>query len=138
MDKLEGIKVQLADSSVNPMQVKKYLGEVVVDMYYPAGSGEAARQEFERVFSDRQLPEDMPELTAADVEKMDLTPKAIYLVHLMTRAKMTKSNGEARRLIQSGSVSLNGDKVGDPDFEFPLDREYVLKVGKRRYLRLKS
>jgi len=134
---LEDIRKRLSDPGVNPMVIKKELGERLVDMYHPDGSGKAAREEFERVFAQKKLPDEIPELTSDGVRKLELNPDAIYLVHLIAKTKMSKSNSEARKLIQAGSVSIDGDKVTDTNLEFKLDREMVLKVGKRRFLKLK-
>jgi tyrosyl-tRNA synthetase len=135
-DELETIRKKLSDASCNPMDLKKDLGERLVDMYHPAGSGKAAREEFTRVFSEKQLPDDMPVLNKAAIKSHDLDPDNIYLVHLLNRAGLCKSSGEARRLIKSGSVTIDGEKVSDVNYEFPLDTERVLKVGKRRFLKL--
>jgi tyrosyl-tRNA synthetase len=137
IEKLEDVRKRLASPDVNPMLLKKELGETIVDLYHPKGSGQAAREEFERVFSQKQLPDDMPELTAQGLTELGLDPKAVYLVHLMAKANMSKSNSEARKLIESGSVSIDGEKITNVDLEFPLDHDLVLKVGKRRFLRLR-
>jgi len=137
LDNLADIHKRLNQTDINPMVIKKELGETLVDMYHPAGSGKAAREEFERVFSKKQLPDEIPEIDAAGLRELELNPDAIYLVRLIAKTKMSKSNGEARRLIKSGGVSIDDQKVTDVDKEFALDREMVLKVGKRRYLRLK-
>ena len=135
---LNDIKSALDDSKTNPMALKKQLGERLVDMYHGAGDGRSAREEFERVFSKKELPDDMPELSVEDLRAMELDPQKVYLVHLMSKAGLTKSNGEARKLIQSGAVTLDGEKISDPDFEFSLSApEMILKVGKRRFLKLK-
>jgi tyrosyl-tRNA synthetase len=139
ISELAEIKAQLEDLQTNPMAIKKQLGERLVDMYHGAGDGRRAREEFERVFSKKELPDDMPELSADALRALEIDPARIYLVHLMSRADLTKSNGEARKLIQSGAVTLDGEKVSDPDFEFALAApEMILKVGKRRFLRLKQ
>jgi len=136
-ERVEEIRKQLTQADVNPMHLKKELGEAIVDQYHPDGSGRAAREEFERIFSKKQLPDDMPEVTSEDLKKLEMNPDAVYLVHLIAKNKLSKSNGEARKLIQAGSVSIDGEKVTDPNYEFPLDKEMILKVGKRRFLRLK-
>ncbi len=138
LEKLEQVKKQLAQPDFNPMLLKKELGETIVDVYHSAGSGKAAREEFERVFSQKQLPDEIPELTAAGLTDLGLDPEKVYLVHLIAKTGMSKSNSEARKLIQAGSVSIDGEKVTDVDYEFPLRDEMVLKVGKRRFLRLKT
>ena len=136
LEELGEIKQKLNKPDVNPMVIKKELGQRLVDMYHPAGSGQSAREEFERVFSNRQLPQDMPELTLAKLKKLGLKEDKVYLVHLMSKAEMVKSNSEARKLILAGAVTIDGEKIDNPDFEFSVDKEMVLKVGKRRYLKL--
>ncbi|MFZ5980294.1 MAG: tyrosine--tRNA ligase [Candidatus Zixiibacteriota bacterium] len=138
LDKLEEIKNSLKKSDFNPMILKKELGEVLVDMYHPNGAGKEARDEFERIFSQKQLPDEIPEITFKEITHLGLNPKAVYLVHLLTKTGMSKSNGEARKLIDGGGVTLNGEKITDVDFEFEARDEAVLKVGKRRFLKFRS
>ncbi len=136
--RLDNIKLRLSEPGGNPMVVKMELAETLVDMYHPHGSARTAREQFERVFSRRQLPDDMPEATAETIRQWDLRLEGIYLVRLMTQAQLAKSNSEARKLIAAGAVELDGRRITDTDFEFPLaeGEEKVLKVGKRRFLRL--
>ncbi|MEE8405414.1 MAG: tyrosine--tRNA ligase [candidate division Zixibacteria bacterium] len=136
LEELKKIKQKLNKPDVNPMVIKKELGQRLVDMYHPAGSGQSAREEFERVFSKKQLPQDMPELTLEELKGFGLKDDKVYLVHLMSKTKMVKSNNEARKLILAGAVTIDGEKIDNPDFEFSVDKEMVLKVGKRRYLKL--
>lgn len=135
-DNLQEVKRVLEDGKSNPMDIKKKLGVTLVEMYHPAGAGQQARQEFERVFSKGQLPDEMPEMTAGALRRLELDPDSVYLVGLLSKAELCRSSSEARKLVQAGSVSLNGEKVTDINYEFPLKSETVLKVGKRRYLRL--
>ena len=62
--------------------------------------------------------------------KLGLDANSLYLVHLLTKSGLTKSNGEARKLIGAGAVTLNDEKVTDVDYEFRLQTESILKVGK--------
>ncbi|MCK4606975.1 MAG: tyrosine--tRNA ligase, partial [candidate division Zixibacteria bacterium] len=134
--KLQEIKKSLESPDINPMDIKQELGETLVDMYHPAGSGRQAREEFERIFKKRQLPDEVPEMGPKRLCELGFDLDKIYLVHLICKTGLSKSNGEARKLITAGAVSIDGEKVSDPDVEIRLDREMVLKVGKRRFLRL--
>jgi tyrosyl-tRNA synthetase len=135
---LNEVRSSLADGTTNPMVLKKRLAESLVDLYHPEGSGRHAREEFERVFSKKELPDEMPELTIRQLGEIGFDdPSKIYLVGLISKAEMAKSNSEARKLIESGAVTLDDEKITDPSYEFALDKEMVLKVGKRRFLRLK-
>lgn len=133
---LESIKQRLSQPDVNPMLLKKELGEKLVDMYHSEGSGRTAREEFERIFSEKKLPDEIPVVGGGELKALDIDIHKIYLVHLMTRNNLAKSNSEARKLIEGGGVSIDGEKITDTDYEFALDREMVLKVGKRRFLKI--
>ena len=139
--RLEEIKATLADGHTNPMLLKKELGEVLVDMYHAKGSGKAAREEFERVFSQKQLPDEMLTHSVAELKKMGIESAKPLLVLLLTALKFTKSNGEGRRLIEGGGVTIDDVKVSDPNHELDLGalspgRAIVIKAGKRRYLKV--
>ena len=136
LDRLSDVKGSLEGGKVNPMDIKKELGEKIVDMYHSEGSGRKAREEFERTFRDKKLPDDIPEIGKTEIESFQLNPDALYLVGLMTKTGLAESGGKARKLIQGGGVSLDGEKVVDPSFEFKLEKETILKVGKRRYLKI--
>lgn len=136
LEELEKIKQELSKPDVNPMVIKKRLGETLVDMYHSGGSGKEAREEFERVFSKKQLPDEIPVMTVKELKKLGFDIKKIFLVHLIAKAELAKSNGEARKLIQAGAVSLDGQKIDSPDYVFELKNDLVLKVGKRRFLKL--
>jgi len=138
LEELEKIKTELSKPDVNPMVIKKRLGETLVEMYHPPGCGREAREEFERVFSQKQLPDEMPEMSRKDLKKLGFNDGKIFLVHLITKCDMAKSNSQARKLIQAGAVSLDGQKIDDPQFEFEVKKDMVLKVGKRRFLKLVS
>jgi tyrosyl-tRNA synthetase len=141
LERLAEIKRLLTDRLSNPMLLKKDLGERLVDMYHPAGSGIAAREEFERVFSQKRLPDEIEEFSRTQIEKLGVSGAKPLLVSILTATKQTKSNGEGRRLIEGGGVHIGDARVGDVNYEFDFDKELsegpvVIKVGKRRYLKI--
>jgi len=138
LEELEKIKKELSKPDVNPMVIKKRLGETLVEMYHPKGSGTSAREEFERIFSQKQLPGDIPELSKKDLKKLGFNDGKIFLVHLMSKCEMAKSNSEARKLILAGAVTLDGQRIDNSEYEFEVTKDMVLKVGKRRFLKLIS
>jgi tyrosyl-tRNA synthetase len=129
--RLAGVKKKLADDSVNPKSLKEELGEIIVRMYHSQEAAVKAREEFLRVFSKHELPEDIPEFDCKSYES------SIWIIKLLTDTKMASSNGEARRLIKGGGVSIDGEKVTDENLELKLNDNMLLKVGKRRFLRLR-
>jgi tyrosyl-tRNA synthetase len=126
---LATIKAGIQSGALHPMEAKKRLAIEMVDRFCSTGEGVRARDEFERVFSKKNLPDDMPVVDIAwDGEKMKLA-KIIALTGA------AKSNSEARRLIQQGAVEVNETPFKDIDAELPAG-EYVLRVGKKRFVKV--
>jgi tyrosyl-tRNA synthetase len=119
---------QVETGELNPMEVKKDLAGRLVTDYHGAAAAEAARAEFETVFSRDGLPDDIPE---AGVEA------PCRLTRALTATGLAASNREAQRLIEQGAVTVDGERVDDPFAELAARAEaYLVKVGKRRFLRL--
>ncbi len=104
------------------------LAEVIVARYHGADTAAAERARFLSVFSARELPDDLPEL-ALDQDRLTL-------IDVLRRARPDSSRGELLRLITQGGVSLNGDKLTDPDTILQLRAGDVIKLGKRDRRRL--
>jgi len=133
LEEIEQIKASLASGKAHPMDVKKRLAREIVTIYHSAEAGEAAQAEFERVFSSREIPQDMPEVIIPAAEMED---GAVRLVKLITVAGFAPSSSEARRLIQSGAVSIDGEKQTDVMGSVAIKDGQILKVGKLKFARL--
>jgi tyrosyl-tRNA synthetase len=131
---IESIGRQLEDSSVNPMELKKSLGVTLATMYTSREEAHKAREDFERVFSDRQVPDDMPVISCSSSEFADAGE--IFWPKFMASHKMQKSSGEARRLIAQGGFYVDGKRQTDLSTPLPFSGEHILKLGKRGWYRL--
>ncbi len=129
-DKLDEVKAKLASSEYNPRDLKMELGETLVSMYHDREKAQEARREWERVFSERKLPSDMPEFSISSLGKK------IWVVKLLTETNMVKSGGEARRLIKGGGLYLNNERIADDSLEIDLSEGMIFKAGKRRFFRI--
>lgn len=134
LEEIETIKRDLASGKLHPMDAKKRMAREIVTIYHSAEAGTAAQAEFERVFSSREIPQDMPEVT---LQPADLENGEIRLVKLITLAGLAPSGSEARRLIQSGAVSLDGEKLTDVMGSVAPSNDQVLRVGKLKFARLR-
>jgi tyrosyl-tRNA synthetase len=127
------IKRELQCGAIHPMDVKKRLAREIVTIYHSEAAANEAQSEFERVFSQREIPEDMP---TCEINDDDLEDGAIRLVKLLITAGMATSNSEARRLIQQGAVTIDGEKLTDPLAAIqPCDGQ-VLRAGKLKFARI--
>ncbi len=119
-----------------PNEAKRELGRRLVDRFHGEGAGEEAESHFNQVFVERGIPEDVPDL---DVEVAVGEDGDIQLPALIASG-FGISSSEARRLIKSGGVKLDGEKLAAETLQMPrqeLDGK-VLQVGKRRFVKLRD
>ena len=127
---LETIKKGIKNGSVHPMEAKKVLAAELVDRFCAPGEGRKAREEFEHVFSKKNLPDDIL------VVEITWESGNMKLAKIIALAGAARSNSDARRLIQQGAVEVNEKPVKDSDAELPPSGEYILRVGKKRFVRI--
>ena len=113
----------------NPFDYKKMLGKLIVSEIYDENSALVAESTFENITINKNLPENMPE-TNIDNE-ID-----IHLPNFLTENELTKSNSEARRLIESGSVKIDDQKIELLDINSSDLIGKTLQVGKRKFLKI--
>jgi tyrosyl-tRNA synthetase len=125
------------EASAPPNEAKRALARGIVERFHDEGAGTAAEAHFNRLFVERQAPD--------EIEELDLAPYAgengaqVHLPALMAGA-FGVSSSEARRLIQQGGVKLDGESVSSDTLDLApeaLDGR-VLQVGKRRFRRLRT
>lgn len=121
-------KREVAAGRLHPKTVKQELARRLVADYHGAEAARTAEQEFERVFAGGGVPDDVDELHAT----------AQPLAGLLAALALAPSRNEARRLVQQGAVSVDGERAGDPNLTLAARPEpYLLKVGKRRFARVR-
>jgi tyrosyl-tRNA synthetase len=125
---LAGIKSSLEDITTNPRDIKRQLARTLVRMYHSQSSADDAEKEFDKIFVQKSIPDNIEEFKRS---------ASINIIALLTDAKLAASKGEARRLIDQGGVSIDDERVTDPNLLLPDKDEFILKVGKRRFLKVK-
>ena len=129
VDELEGLRKGIKDGSVHPMVLKKRLASEIIRRFHSEAEASDAQREFEKVFSQRELPDDMP------VVELKWDGDELWLPRVISTAVPPTSGSEARRLIKEGAVTVNGERV--TDIEKKLKRaEYIIKVGKKRFVKV--
>jgi tyrosyl-tRNA synthetase len=125
-DDIEKLKNELANG-VNPKFIKQRLAREIVGIYHGSEIAQSAEDEFNRVFSQRDIP--------TDIAEHKITGE-IWIVKLLTDSGMTESNSEARRMIKSGAVYIDNEKVTDENLILIPSGEKVIKVGKRKFVKV--
>ncbi|WP_028845736.1 tyrosine--tRNA ligase [Thermodesulfatator atlanticus] len=121
-------KEETAQGKINPKDLKMQLAKEIVARYHSPRAAEKAAQEFEKVFAKGGVPDDMPEVKTE--------AKELYLPRFLKEQGLVKSASEARRLISQGGIHLNGEKVSSEEISLDAGKEYVLRVGKKRFLKI--
>jgi len=116
-------------AKTHPKEAKVLLGKTIVAQFHGQDAGEAAATQFDKIFAQGQLPEDMPEVA--------LAPEAITVKNLLTTCHLVETGGEAKRMVQQGGVSVDGKKAADPNTEITPRDGMVVQVGKRRFAKLR-
>jgi tyrosyl-tRNA synthetase len=127
-DEIETMRSQVESGQRHPMDVKKQLARTIVAEFHSAEASQGAQAEFEKVFSSRNLPSEIPEVTVA------ADGPALLLSKVLASAGLAASNSEARRLISQGAVKVDGEQVRDPKAELDTrgGEPILIQVGKRR------
>jgi tyrosyl-tRNA synthetase len=116
--------------SEHPRQAKIVLGKAIVSRYYDDEAAGKAADEFDRIFKEHKTPDDIPQITLPSNED---GKHKIWIVKLLVDHGFASTNGEARRLVSQGGVSIDDKKHTDPAQEVDIKSGMILKVGKRRF-----
>lgn len=110
-------------------KAKKTMAGAIVARHHGGETALHEHREFERVFAQKETPDEMPDVT--------VTPGEHGPVDLLRQA-FGFSGGEAKRLLKQGAVALNGQKITDPQTPVAIEGGEVLKAGKRKFARLQT
>ena len=128
--KVNEVKSLLKDDTNNPRDIKRSLAKDLVKKYYSEKEADLAQSSFDQIFVKRDNPENM------QVRKID---SDVGLLELITEEGLVASKGEGKRLLNQNAIKINGQVCNDINFVISSsEKEYVIKVGKRRFLKVIS
>ncbi len=128
---LADIKNQIEDRTVNPRDLKRKLAREIVSLYHSRESAAQAEENFDKVFIRKEIPDEIEEVVLTN-DGGQLT-----VFQLLVSIGAAKSNGEARRLVNQGGVMIDGAKVADPNTPINPNAPFILKVGKRKFYKIR-
>ena len=130
-EEIAKLKHDVSSGSTHPMDVKTLLAQEVVSGFHGEAAARKAAELFQRVFRDRQAPEEAP------VKNLQAgTPQTIKV--LLTTLGLVPSVSEAERLVKQGAVEIDGQRIDDPRKEVDLSkgRNFLLRAGKKKFVRV--
>lgn len=125
----EKIKDLVNPEKTHPKQAKVLLGKTIVEQFYDKNAAELAAGAFEKVFAQKQLPDEIPEFV--------MPAQPISVKQLLVNCKLVETGGEAKRMCSQSAVTIDGQKISDPNGEITPKNEMVIQVGKRRFAKIK-
>jgi tyrosyl-tRNA synthetase len=116
----------------HPRLLKVKLAKTIVEDFHSKKAADDAEEEFNRIFQRKETPK--------NVEERTVTAESWKLPRLLVELSLAPSMAEARRLIEQGGVSLDGERCARVDFEVDLTASHnmLIQVGKRRFLRVRG
>jgi tyrosyl-tRNA synthetase len=116
-------------NKTHPKEAKVLLGKTIVSQLYDEAIAAAAAEQFEKVFAQKQLPDEIEEIT--------ITADPIMASRLIFNCGLVPSGSEAKRMIKQGGVEIDGRKITDPNEQITPTDGMVIQVGKRKFTKLK-
>jgi tyrosyl-tRNA synthetase len=130
-EEIAKLKSDLSSGITHPMDVKMLLAQEVASGFHGEAPARKASEMFQRVFRDRQAPEEAP------VKNLPAgAPQTIKV--LLTTLALATSVSEAERLVKQGAVEIDGQRIDDPRKEVDLSegRDFLLRAGKKKFVRV--
>ena len=124
---IEEVEQKIKNSNVNPMELKRDLARRIVSLYYDEKTALDAENHFNQVTVSKGMPDEIQEY---QLKKEDL------LVNIIADSGLLKSKSEARRMIKQSAVKIDGEAIKDIQHKVLMGHSFVLKVGKRKFLRV--
>lgn len=128
-EELDALKKGIADGSVHPKKAKEQLAFEITERYWGRDLALKAKEEFDRVFAQKGLPEEIQEIVVQSEDG------SIWIAEALKKAGLCASTSEARRLIEQGGLTVDETKVTDTNYRLTRG-SHLIKAGKRRFARI--
>jgi len=127
---ISALKAGIECGNLHPKEVKKRLARELTARFHGQEAAVAAENNFEEVFKKGGLPDEIPELTLQATEPL-------WIPQLLLDADLVNSTSDGRRMIKQNAVTIDGEKVTDMNGTVVPKGEMLIKVGKRRFCRVR-
>jgi tyrosyl-tRNA synthetase len=113
---------------LHPKEQKINLAKSIITFYHGPQAAETEATQFDKVFSKKENPDNPDELKVPE--------KEIWIAELLKRAGVVASTSDAKRMIEQGAVSIDGQKVSDFNAKIIVAKGSLLKLGKKKFMRI--
>jgi tyrosyl-tRNA synthetase len=132
VSRIEALRQDIANGKKHPKEAKTNLAKLIIGDFHSAQEANLAEEEFNRIFQLGLVPDNIEE------RQLESRPEKVRLSKLIAQLGLASSVAEANRLIEQEAVSLNDQKISNvkADVDLTQSATFILKVGKRRFLKL--
>lgn len=128
------IEQDLKEETVSPLIIKKRLAKEIVKNYHGYSEANEAEQNFQKVFQERKIPENIENVL---LPKNIFKDNKLWIVRLIRQTKLLNSTGEILRIIEQGGIRINNKKVRQTDIDIEIKDGDILRIGKLHFYRIK-
>lgn len=129
VEEINDIGNRLEERNINPRDAKIKLAYEIVRFYHSEAEAQKAKDEFERVFSKKEMPSEMPII--------EISGNKINIVDFLAENNLVTSKNEARRLVEQKGVEVDGNTIEDWKESLEIRDGCIIQIGKRRFIKIK-
>ena len=138
---IEQLQKNLNQEKTHPLKEKKRLARLLVSQFHSEKDALESEKEFERVFSQKQMPQKISQFVLKQTDKMFkglIHEDKIWLCYLLKESGLCSSTAEAKRVIEQGGVRVDSKKITDVQCKIKIKKgdDFVIQVGKRNFLNI--
>jgi len=127
LKEINDFELSLKTNKISHRDLKRKLAREIVSIYYNNKSASQAEENFDRVIVNKGIPKDIKIISISE---------RIGLLDFLFDNNLISSKGEGKRLIKQSAIKLNDETVKDLHFNLEIKTEYIIKVGKRRFIKI--
>lgn len=131
---IEKMQKDLKAGNLHPRKLKVSLARKIVTIYHDKYVADQAAEEFDRVFKNSGLPEDIPEKI---ISTSKLNNGNLWIIYLLYESGLVASKADAQRMLKQGAVQINQQKVTDSKLDVPIEDGLIIQVGKRKFVKIR-
>lgn len=128
IDDIKDMQARMDSGELNPRDAKISLAKELITMYHNSEEAEKAEARFKLVYSQGDIPDDIPEVIIGDLQ--------VWLPKFLQDNEMVSSSSDGRRMLKQGAIKVNGEKHLDENLL--LSDGMVVQVGKRKFIKIKT
>lgn len=128
LEEIKKLDKQMKENKINPRDVKAKLAREIISIHYDEKESLRAEREFEKIFKEKKLPSEMPEIRISESK--------LNILDLLMKTELISSKNEAKRLIEQGGIKINEELINDWEKEINIKDSMVIQIGKKKFIKV--